>query len=61
MMKSTDYEASHYALFTSLVTVFVISLNILHSTHLPWGMQRSWLRHYAASRKVVGLIPDEVI
>jgi hypothetical protein len=23
--------------------------------------QRSWLRHYATSRKVAGLIPDEVI
>jgi hypothetical protein len=27
-----------------------------------WGTpQRSWLRHYATSRKVAGLIPDEVI
>jgi hypothetical protein len=24
-------------------------------------MQRSWLRHYATSRKVAGSIPDEVI
>jgi hypothetical protein len=25
------------------------------------GTQRSWLRHYATSRKVAGSIPDEVI
>jgi hypothetical protein len=25
------------------------------------GRQRSWLRHYATSRKVTGLIPDKVI
>jgi hypothetical protein len=25
------------------------------------GQLRSWLRHYAKSRKVVGSIPDEVI
>jgi hypothetical protein len=24
-------------------------------------LQRSWLRHYAKSRKVAGSIPDEVI
>ena len=31
-------------------------------THFTWGTRWcSWLRHYATSRKVAGLIPDDVI
>jgi hypothetical protein len=36
--------------------------HILTSVTFEWGMgYRSWLRHYATSRKVAGSIPEEVI
>jgi hypothetical protein len=46
---------------TSLALLF---LRLHSSSYLPWvwGMRyRSWLRHYATSRKVAGSILDEVI
>ena len=55
---------SYAQIFTNNYAYHIVkagNYNILE-THLPmWGTWwRSWLRHWATSRKVAGLIPDGV-
>jgi hypothetical protein len=39
---------------------FYIHVILTYCRNLGGMRQRSWLRHYATSRKIMGLIPDEV-
>jgi hypothetical protein len=52
------------AFYSAAIVIRVLSFFVDYFTKLtvPMGdaRERSWLRHYAASRKVAGSIPDEV-
>jgi hypothetical protein len=57
-MASKQGTATIKLLFTTSGRKFYMNLQVEEIGGL---LKRSWLRHYATSRKVTGSIPDEVI
>ena len=48
-------------MFLNLGVCITVSKAFSNWMYVRWGRQCSWLRHYAASRKVLGSVPSGVI